>query len=221
MTKKVFETTAAALLAVILPGNLGAHETEQELDAPGFRPPSDLSAAFVQGITEAKIAVFPTIMRTFEDTSYFTASQQSAVDFLRKSKLGDPQAVDRRFDMKDVEGKSQWEMFQSGMQTIGRQLDKYDGDADYVLVLELLVPVRSGSMAVFGIHCYVLDRNGANAFSFLLNSHHKAFNAANLRTSDVTAPGKERLVRASTNVALTALREQVALAKKAASNGTE
>ena len=55
----------------------------------------------------------------------------------------------------------------------------------------------------------MLAPDGTNVFSFLLNSHHKMFADAKLRTSDMTAKGKERLAIESTEVALAALKEQV------------
>ncbi|MEE8343004.1 MAG: hypothetical protein V3R51_04305 [Gammaproteobacteria bacterium] len=181
----------------------------QALADSGYRPESDLSAAFVERVSSAEIAVFPTIVRTPKRTSYSRASQQRVVELLAEYSLGMGKTADIRFRMGGLRGTSQWEMFQSGMQKIGRQLRKYEGGADYVIVLEVIIfPSRARAMEVFGIHCFVLDPRGTNVFSFLLNSHHKVFVDANLRTADMTAKGKEWLVIRSTMVVLTALQEE-------------
>jgi len=59
----------------------------------------------------------------------------------------------------------------------------------------------------------VVDRNGEDAFSFLLNSHHAAFNDAQLITQDTSKEGRARLVSAGTDLALTVLRDQINSAK--------
>ena len=206
---------ATALLGLCFALTISAHESEQKLIDPGYRPPSDLSSAFVKRISSAEVAVFPTIIRTPEDTSYSSASRQQAVEFLGKNKLGTGKAADIQFDMGDLQGRSQWEMFQSSMQTIGKQLGEHEVEGDYIIVLEILIsPGRSEVIEVFGIHCFVLEPGGANAFSFLLNSHHKAFVDANLRTSDVNQQGKEWLAIESTKVVLTALKNQVDQVRK-------
>ena len=210
---------ATAFLGLCFALTISADESEQKLADPGYRPASDLSTAFVKGVSSAEIAVFPTIIRTPEDTSYSSASQQRAVEFLRMNNLGTGKAAGIQFDMGDLQGRSQWEMFQSSMQTIGKQLGEHEVEGDYVIVLEILIPPsRSEAIAVFGIHCFVLEPGGANAFSFLLNSHHKAFVDANLHTSDVTPEGKERLVIESTKVVLTALKEQIDQARESAAD---
>jgi len=131
------------------------------------------------------------------------------------NKLGTGKAADIEFDMGGLQGRSQWEIFQNSMQTIGKQLGKHEVEEDYVIVLEILFPPgRSEAISVFGIHCFVLEPRGSNAFSFLLNSHHKVFVDANLRAHDVSPEGKERLSIESTKVALTALKAQVDQARK-------
>jgi hypothetical protein len=59
------------------------------------------------------------------------------------------------------------------MQRIGETLKGQGSDADYHLFMELVWPFSGGP--IFGIHCYVFDQQGQNAFSFLVNSHHELF----------------------------------------------
>jgi hypothetical protein len=83
------------------------------------------------------------------------------------------------------------------------------------LVVELLLhPDQTKVVAVWGIHCYILDREGANAFSFLLNSHHKMFVDAALKTQD----GQEKLVAEAVRTALNALKRQVESARDASTS---
>ncbi len=112
----------------------------------------------------------------FHKASHSTSSRDQVVAFLEANGLGTPQVKDVRFDMSEVGGNSQFDMFNSSMEIIGRQLGESVGDADYACVLEILLPPQRGSgIEVFGIHCFLLRSDGANAFSFLLNSHHQAF----------------------------------------------
>ena len=98
------------------------------------------------------------------------------------------------------------------IQTIGKQLDTYEGDADYVLVLDI-IRVRD---FIWGIQCYVLDRKGENVFSFLLNSHHKALVDAGLKAADASPESKERLIAESTKLAMAALKKNVEQERKIA-----
>ena len=96
------------------------------------------------------------------------------------------------------------------MQTIGEQLEEYDEDVDYIVVIEVLFsPSGQGDAKVFGIHVYVLDSGGENAFSFLLNSHHESFSEAKLRASKNTAKSREQLAIKSTKIAMKALKQQI------------
>jgi hypothetical protein len=178
--------------------------------ADGFRPDSDLAAAFVDGVTTSEIVVFPTIVRSPYISRYSTASRQLAIEFLESNGLGAVRAGDFQFYLGDPKGQSQFVFFQDSMRRIAEQLENFDNDADYILVIEVLFPPRKpGLTEVFGIHVYVLDSGGNNAFSFLLNSHHESFSAAKLSTSKDTAESKERLAIKSTSLAMKALKEQI------------
>ncbi len=202
---------AALLLALLVRGPAAAHETEEKLESPGFRPPSDRADAFVKAVGSAPIAVFPTAVRNIGGgTSYDRASQKEIVRLLKDNGLGGGKAFEKKLDSGKLEGNSQWEAFQTGMDTLGKEVAGAKVQSDYTLVVELLIhPNRSKQVAVFGIHCYVLERDGTNAFSFLLNSHHKIFVDAALKTKDRSAKGQEKLVAGAVRTALKALKQQV------------
>jgi hypothetical protein len=188
-----------------------AHETENKLGSPGFRPTSSQADAFVKAVDSASIAVFPTAVRNIGgETNHDRTSQMQIVRFLKDNGLGGGMILERTLDSGKLEGNSQWEAFQTGKDTLGKEVAKAKVQSDYALVVELLIhPDRSNEIAVWGIHCYVLDREGSNAFSFLLNSHHKMFVDAALKTQDRSAKGQEKLVAGAVRTALKALKQQI------------
>lgn len=181
--------------------------------ADGYRPESDLSTAFVNDMATAEIVVYPTIVHDPYICRYCTASRQLVIDFLETNGLGTARAVDTQIYLGKPEGKSQFEMFQNSMRIVGEHVSASQIDADYIMVLEVLFPPgMHGRTEVFGIHVYVLTPAGDNAFSFLLNSHHKSFVKARLSGSKDTAKGKEKLAIKATRVAMDALEEQISQA---------
>lgn len=213
MSIRYTTTWAAVTLTALLCAGAGlADESKEKLAVPGFRPESKLADEFVQAAPNATIAVFPAIVRTVEGTSYDPAAAERIATYIRKNALGAGETADLEFEPGEAEG-IQYRLFKKSMKGIGKQRDNYAGDADYLLVTEyLLSATRSGGMAAGGIQCYILDRSGENAFSFLLNSHHKAFVEAGLRRSDASAESKAWLVDKCTGVAQEALKGQVAAA---------
>jgi hypothetical protein len=67
------------------------------------------------------------------------------------------------------------------MVRLGNELKMKKGNIDYCIIPEILFePIRQGTLFVFGIHIFILDKQGENVFSFLLNSHHELFIEAKL-----------------------------------------
>jgi hypothetical protein len=78
---------------------------------------------------------------------------------------------------------------------------------DYALLVEcMLAPIHKGGEAVGGIEIYLLDAEGHNAFSFLLNSHHRLFNEGNLGRMFGYDDERADLVHRITEVVIEALR---------------
>ena len=209
MSRSTLAWGAAFLVALLVWGPATADETEQKVASPGFRPSCDQAEAFVRAAGLAPTAVFPTVVRTIGgETRYDRASQKEIVQLLKDHSLGSGEAKEKTLESGDLEGlNSQMKAFQVGMDALGKEVAKVKVEADYALVVELLIyPDQS---AVWGIHCYVLDREGTNAFSFLLNSHHKMFVDAALKTQDRSAKGQEKLVARAVRTALKALKQQI------------
>ena len=193
-------------------------EAQKHAPAPGYRPGSDGAGQFLESIGTATIAVLPTAIWSTEATIFLPASQQQIVQFIEENNLGAASNADSETYKSAVEDESQgqWGVFQSGLKQVCRRALDTKKAEGYCLFLELMeFSPKPGELAIGGIQCYVVDRNGENAFSFLLNSHHGAFNDAKLITRDTSEEGRARLHSAGTGLALTALRSQINSARGA------
>jgi len=203
----------AASLALNVAAN-GDDEARRTVNAPGFRPESPLSQTFVERVDSSRIAVLPTLIRTRDGAAHSDLSRDRIVAFLKENRLGVAEARPTRVDVGKLKGKFQYDVFKNDLKTIGKTVKKLDG-ADYFVVLEHLVtPTPSGDIAIGGIHLFLLDAKGENAFSFLLNSHHKLFVEAALRSADSSPDGRNRLAMKGTEIALEAMKEQIAAARE-------
>lgn len=188
--------------------------SDEVVDAPGYRPGSEVAGEFVKSLKSTRIAVLPGIIRTREKTIYTEATQKAAVEFLKLHHLGKPELRKLEMDVGPLDGKSQFDWFKSDRGRVGKIIQAQSG-ADYFLALEFLIPKNpSGEISIFGIHVFVLNAKGEDAFSFLLNSHHKVFNEPELKSEDSSAEGRTALVSKGTPVALEALLEQIGRAGK-------
>jgi len=193
------------IAALVLAGC--AHATEEKIPGPGFRPDSEYAPVFVKSLEKATIAVYPSIVRAVDETSHSLESQAQIVALLNEKKMTTAVAKTSTIDPGALKGQSQWDIFQNDMHIIAERLESQKSDAAYSLVMEFLLP--PGNQAVFGIHCYIIDRQGENAFSFLLNSHHKLFSDADLSAGDSSEASRAILIEKATQVGVIALIEQV------------
>jgi hypothetical protein len=207
---------ALLITTVLIPGGalLAGDESHEKLKAPGFRPQSKLAGSFLEQLGSSRIAVLPTLIRTHQGTVHSEASQKAVVSFLKQNKLGVPEMRETKLELGKPQGKFQYALFENDLKTIGKAVKKQSG-AEYFVVLEHLVtPIPSGGIAIGGIHIYVLDAKGKNAFSFLLNSHHKIFVEAKLGSADSSKQGRDTLVLNGTKAALSALEQQIKVARE-------
>ena len=175
--------------------------------APAYRPHSENALVFLQQLEIATLAVYPSIIRTLEGTSFSTQSQQQIIELLNEAQLNSVVAESKHIDPGVLKGQSQWEMFVNDKQSIVEYLKQRRPDAQYSLIMELLF--QPGNDAIFGIHCYIFDPEGENAFSFLLNSHHQLFVDAKLIAGDSTTASRALLIEKATQVGVTAFIQQV------------
>ncbi|MEE4161449.1 MAG: carbohydrate binding domain-containing protein [Woeseiaceae bacterium] len=182
--------------------------------ADGYRPPSELADSFVESLPTAEIVVFPTVIRDPFVSRYSLESRDLAIRLLEEYGVGGVTASDRELHLGEPAAPSQYAMFQNAIRTMAEEIGRTSSGVDYFLLIDVLFPPGPrDKLEVFGIHMYVLTPQGDNAFSFILNSHHDAFRAARLESSDATARGKERLAVRGTTVAVEALKKQVADAR--------
>jgi hypothetical protein len=213
---KMLNYVSPLLIATVLIAGgapLSGDESNERLKTPGFRPQSKLADSFLKQLDSSRIAVLPTLIRTRQGAVHSDASQKAVVGFLKKNKLGVPEMREAELDMGKPQGKGQYDLFMNDLKTIGKVVAK-QSDVDYFVVMEHLVtPTPKGDIAIGGIHIYVLDAKGKNAFSFLLNSHHKIFVEAKLRSADSSKQGRDALVLNGTKAALSALEQQIKAAR--------
>lgn len=196
----------AAFCTVLITGGCPSANHDQ-VSTPAYRPQSPHAARFVETIGSSRITVYPTIVRTPSETAYSIDSQRQIVAFLGQQVTTSAVSASRRLAPGAHNSPPQWDIFVADLARIGDQLKATPTATGYHLVLEVIFPPNSPS--VWGIHCFVLDHQGNNAFSFLLNSHHALFQAGALATPDPSDAARDRLVANATRVALKALERQL------------
>lgn len=197
-----------AFSQVVLP-----HEAETTTTDPGFRPPSEYAPAFLESLDTTTMAVYPTIVRRADRTAHSFASQGQIIDLLNDENIMTAVAGRRRFDFGKLQGMSQYGLFLEDGRRISEFQKSHASEAEYLLVMEFLFPVNN--QTIFGIQCYILDKNGENAFSFLLNSHHQLFVDANLVAKGTSETARAELMARATQAGVTALKQQIKQAQRA------
>jgi hypothetical protein len=200
----------AFLWLALLPA--AAHEAQQTIPEPGFRPPSEYAPAFVEAVGGMSIEVLPTLVRRIDRTALSFTSQRDIVDFLNSQGIATATARPDRLDLGPLRRDSQWNLFQQGLSAVSGVAVSRDSDADYLLLMEILVP---GDEEVFGIEVYIVDAQGRNAFSYLLNSHHQMFAEARL-TAGASEAARQKMIADATRTGLLALQPQMREAEECA-----
>ena len=196
-----------ATLVLILTSIALAHELEETSPEPGFRPDSEHAAAFLEALDTATVGVYPTIVRRASRTACSFASQELIVALLNDDNTLNARAAPNRVDLGRLTGTSQWDLFQNDMQRLGEKVEGWRSDANYHLFMEFLLPVSD--QTIFGVQLYILDEDGRNAFSFLLNSHHEAFNDASLFAYNSSESARMKLHERATRLGVSALKSQI------------
>lgn len=206
LSSRVFHITVVFCLAFLSLPVLADKGSRVTTD-PGFRPNSEYAPAFIKALPTATVDVYPTIVRRLERTALSFASQDRMVTLLKDELMVMAVAKSTRFDLGKMERMTQWDLFQNDMKAIAGKLESIRSDADYSLVLEIVM--GPGNQRVFRIHYYVLDQQGQNAFSFLLNSHHQIFVDAQLFTENSSEAAREQLIQRATQAGIVALQAQI------------
>ncbi len=153
----------------------------QDIEHPAFRPESTLDQAFLDSYKEATIIMYPTITRTTDTTTWSRSLSKGLAQNLRSLENVDISLNETMLDPGELKGEAQFQFFQNDMARLANEIKENEEEADYYMIPEILFgPEGEGTLFVFGIHLFILDKEGENAFSFLLNSHHELFIKAKL-----------------------------------------
>ena len=204
---KAFPFRSAAVCLVLLLLHACSKINHDHEVSPAYRPSSEGAEQFVSELKGGRVAVFPSLIRTLQGTFYSEPSQRQIVSLLNANAITTAVAASANLEVQALVHQSQWEIFKADMRAIAESLETGEHGANYSLVMEFVLP--PGNLQVFGIHCYVFDRQGNNVFSFLLNSHHRLFSDADLKAADASEASRARLVEKATRVGVTALIQQV------------
>jgi len=153
----------------------------KNISNPGFRPESDLEQSFINSYKESKFIIYPTITRAIDTTTWSKLlSKEFAENLIRDEKLN-VGLNENLLNPGKLIGNNQFEFFKNDMERLGNEIKMKNEKIDYCIIPEILFgPKREGTLFVFGIHIFILNNEGENVFSFLLNSHHELFIEAKL-----------------------------------------
>ncbi|MCX2718874.1 carbohydrate binding domain-containing protein [Lentiprolixibacter aurantiacus] len=159
----------------------GLSTLDEGISNPGFRPESELDRAFIDSYKESKFIIYPTISRTPNTTTWSASLSEGFAQNLKSLDDLDISLSKEKLNPGELKGKAQFQFFQNDMESLGSELKEIKKDTDYYIIPEILFePQRNGTLFVFGIHVFILNSEGENVFSYLLNSHHELFLDAKL-----------------------------------------
>ena len=197
------------LVFVCLAPCLQAHESAEKTSSPGYRPGTEYADAFLNSVGTSHMIVHPTVVRikTPDDmiVNRDKVSQGVIQKYLIEHKISDPNGFTTEIDLSRAQEQGQFGLFQNRVELIGKQI----GQTYHVAAETIIIQTPDNGLTVFGIHLYIFDQAGNNAFSFLLNSHHKLFDDAKLHADNNSKEAIGKLVADSTQVALQALDQQI------------
>lgn len=177
----------------------------KDINNPGFRPESRLDRAFLNSYKDSKFIVYPTITRAPGTITWSAALSKEFAGNLNSVENLNVRLSKEKLNPGELKGKAQFQFFQNDMERLGAMIKTNKENFDYYMVPEILFePERQGTVFVFGIHLFILNEEGENVFSFLLNSHHELFTEAKLYAYKPDESDLEELKKRSLEVAVTA-----------------
>ncbi len=166
---------------------------------------SDKYKRFYNSLKEKGITIFPGVVKHDDGTTYHLASRDMIASFFQNRDVLSVHLVGQEVDLGGLEGiNSQGALFERSMPLFSDYLKANTIDSGYALMAEYVVEETINIIHV--IQCYILDSDGDDAFSFLLNSHHKLFTDARLETEAVES--RDELIGKGADVIIKALQYQ-------------
>lgn len=208
--------TVSVMAAVLFVMTHGTTHAVKNTPAPGYRPcpgQSGLDQAFVDALKESSITVYPSVFRSnLFPSSSEQVPQKALADCFTNIPTKRVEVSDTSINLMDANsnGPGQKGVFDTGLTQLAEQIKAIQPTTDYICVAEYLhTATRSGGQAIGGIQCYILNAQGENVFSFLLNSHHDLFNQAELRASTPDIDEKIALLDRASSITCQALLSQI------------
>lgn len=182
----------------------------KNISNPGFRPESDLDQAFINSYKESKFIIYPTITRAIDTTTWSKLLSKEFARNLKRDENLNIRLNENLLNPGELMGKSQFEFFKNDMVRLGNEIKMKKEKIDYCIIPEILFePKREGTLFVFGIHIFILNNEGENVFSFLLNSHHELFVEAKLYAYNPNENDLEELKKRCLDVGIKAFKLMV------------
>ena len=173
----------------------------KHINMPGFRPESELDQEFINSYKESKFIVYPTITRSIDTTTWSKLVSKEFAENLKRHENLNIRLNENSLDPGELMGNSQFDFFNNDMVRLGNEIKLKKENVDYHIIPEIVFePKRQGTLFVFGIHIFILNNEGENVFSFLLNSHHELFVGAKLYAYEPNEKELEALQRRSLEV---------------------
>ncbi len=167
---------------------------------PCYRPKPDADVAknLTDRLGKATATVYPAFVRFGKDTATDADAGKRLAGLLRTRGLLVAEASDGAVDLGEPVGPAQYDHFLAAMKRFAATVKASPPETDFAVLVEVLATRRrSGGLSVGGIHCYVLDAEGRNAASFLINAHHAPFASADLRVDGSDAEARAKLLDAA------------------------
>jgi len=176
----------------------------------GFKPESDFSQAFINSYKESKFIIYPTITRAIDTTTWSKLLSKEFAQNLKRDNNLNIRLNKNLLNPGELMGKSQFEFFKNDMERLGNEIKMKKEKIDYCIIPEIIFePKREGTLFVFGIHIFILNNEGGNVFSFLLNSHHELFVEAKLYAYNPNENDLEELKQRCLNAGVKAFKLMV------------
>ena len=177
---------------------------------PGFLVESDLNQAFINSYKESKFIIYPTITRAIDTTNWSELLSETFAQKLKRDENLDISLNKDLLNPGELIGAGQFEFFKNDMERLANEVRLKKEESDYFIIPEILfAPKSSETLFVFGIHIFILNKEGENAFSFLLNSHHELFIDAKLYAYSPNESDLEELKQRCLDVGIKAFRLMV------------
>ena len=177
---------------------------------PGFLVESDLNQVFINSYKESKFIIYPTITRAIDTTNWSELLSETFAQKLKRDENLDISLSKNLLNPGELIGAGQFEFFKNDMERLANEVRLKKEESDYFIIPEILfAPKSNETLFVFGIHIFILNKDGENVFSFLLNSHHELFLDAKLYAYNPNESDLEELKQRCLDVGIKAFRLMV------------